>query len=64
MKAKQKYTPKYWVGHDKSTDDVFVETANKAKSDTAMNMAQLLGSDWQLDEDLEIILIEVKMVVV
>jgi len=36
---------------------------HKSKSDTAVAMATHLGVDWQIDDDLEIILIEVKKVI-
>ena len=29
MKDSQKYSPKYWVVHDKKSDDVFINTASK-----------------------------------
>lgn len=29
MKQDQKHTPKYWVVHDTTTDEVFLETAHK-----------------------------------
>lgn len=31
MNNSQKLSPKYWVVHDKRTDDVFIETAHKSK---------------------------------
>ncbi len=31
MKDDQKYMPKYWVVHDKETDDVFIDTADKSQ---------------------------------
>ena len=31
MKQNQKYTPKYWVVHDKETDDIFPSTMHKSK---------------------------------
>lgn len=30
MNTKQKLTPKYWVVHDTTTDDVFIDTACKS----------------------------------
>lgn len=29
MKNKQKLTPKYWIGHDPKTEDVYIDTAAK-----------------------------------
>jgi len=34
MNNNQKFSPKYWVVHDISTDDVFIDTACKTKSDS------------------------------
>ena len=34
MKADQKLNPKYWVVHDKTTDDVFIDTAHKTKQNS------------------------------
>lgn len=31
MKQNQKFTPKYWVVHDKETDDIFPFTMHKNK---------------------------------
>lgn len=32
MEPEQKHSPKYWVVHDKGTDDVFLRTAHKSKN--------------------------------
>jgi len=61
MKIDQKYTPKYWIGHRKSDDDVFVTTANKGRKDTVQAMEELFGEDWFMDEDLEVIIFEIKI---
>ena len=58
-----KYTPKYWVGHNKSEPDVhFMYTASKSRDGAVMGMEHLFGEDWFFDEDLEVILIEIKKV--
>lgn len=31
MNPNQKFTPKYWVVHDKETDDIFPHTMHKSK---------------------------------
>lgn len=62
MKNDQKLTPKYWVGHNKATDDVFIGTATKSRDYTIALMESYFGEDWFLDEDFEIILVEVKPV--
>lgn len=60
MNSKQKLSPKYWVGHDKTTDDVFTNTMCKGYKDTVVQMEDTFGEDWFLDENFEIILVEVK----
>lgn len=62
MKADQKLTPKYWVGHHKKSDDVFTNTLCKDYNDTLKQMEDIFGEDWFLDEDFDIILIEIKEV--
>jgi hypothetical protein len=62
MNDNQKLTPKYWVGHSKKTDDVFLMTAAKQNSEAAKNMEQMFGEDWFMDENFDIILIEIKEV--
>lgn len=62
MKYDQKYSPKWWVGHHKKQEDVFMSTVNKSKSDTVQEMEFIFGEDWFIDEDLEVILVEIKMV--
>lgn len=59
MIAGCKYSPKYWVGHHKLEQDVFLETATKGMSTTVALMEERFGEDWFLDENLEVILIEV-----
>lgn len=61
MNIEQKHTPKYWVGHEKDSDDVFLVTANKDQRDTCADMIELFGVDWVLDENLTVDLIELKL---
>lgn len=60
MKKDQKFTPKYWVGHSKTSSDVFLETAEKSKEDSEITMGNLFGDNWE--EKYEVILIEIKIV--
>ncbi len=62
MNSEQKYTPKYWVGHSLSTDDVFMVTASKHKDYSCKLMEKLFGEDWFVDENFDVILIEIKQV--
>ena len=71
MKSNQEYSPKYWVVHDKTTDDILVLTMNKSRPDSLetyelMQAADLIGYQGNLEDDdnLECILIEIKEVVV
>ena len=74
MKPNQKLPPKYWVVHDKKSDDVFINTASKNKQNAVDifvddnswdRWSTYLEDDALLemfhnDKDLEVILIEVK----
>ncbi len=62
MKDNQEITPKYWVGHNKRLDDIYLCTADKTKFEVCKNMEQMFGEDWFLDDDFDVILIEVKQV--
>lgn len=64
MKTNQKLTPKYWVVHDLTTDDVIVGTLSKALDDASIKMDTLYGSDeWKDNPKYEIILISIEEVV-
>lgn len=58
----QKLTPKYWVGHRNTDEDVFLDTASKTFSVSVQKMEELFGEDWFMDEGLEVILVEVASV--
>lgn len=74
MKPNQKLSPKYWVVHDNKSDDVFINTASKYKQyalgkfidDNSWDRWSTYLEDNDLlemfdnDEDLEVILIEIK----
>ena len=62
MNANQKFTPKYWIGHDSLKEDVFLNTANKYLEVTARLMAIKFGDDWRDSDFLEVSLFEVKFV--
>lgn len=62
MKANQRYSPKFWIGHDKQTDDVIIGTGTKSFAWTENRMKEMFGEDWMEDENLEIILVEVNLI--
>ncbi len=62
MNDNQKLSPKYWVGHNKATDDVFIETANKTYGWVLDKMELKFGDDFYENQNLEIILVEIKKV--
>ncbi len=76
MKQDQKLTPKYWVVHDKNTDDVYLNSAhkNKAEAETwfvkhlmlpCSHSGMSFEDAYELyleDENYECILIEIKKV--
>lgn len=59
----QKYTPKYWVGHNRNTDDVYISTASKNKAEAFGKMLAHVGPVVYDDSSYEMILIEIKEVV-
>ncbi len=63
MKQDQYYTPKYWVVHDKSSDDVFMWTASKIRQEAIelFDHSNRCSVDFDYNELLECILIEVRM---
>lgn len=63
MKETQKYTPKYWVGHNKNTDDVYINTAFKHRKDASDAMIGMFGYEWHEKQELEVVLIEIKLVI-
>lgn len=63
MKLKQKITPKYWVAHDKTTDDVFVLTARKSYDEAYKAFEDEYGVGiFDEKDNFDVILIEVKQV--
>jgi len=62
MNNDQKLTPKYWVAHDKNSDDVFLKTASKDREEVQESLFNFLSGDW--DEETSqfgIILIEIRI---
>ena len=75
MNNKQKFTPKYWVVHDKATSDVFIKTADKSMFDSIQKFLQLSAYEYfgTVDDDeaesmfldhpsLDCSLVEIKLV--
>lgn len=74
MRDRQKLSPKYWVVHDKESDDVFIKTASKNRQDAVDIFVDDYSWDgWRTylkdedllemfhnDEGLEVILVEIK----
>ena len=58
MKNEQRYTPKYWVLHDKRTDDVFIETLDKS-GDGCAAKASKIKPNWRQNDNLAIELIQI-----
>ncbi len=64
MNKGQKFTPKYWVGHDTKSDDVFKDTLFKSRDDSERAMEVFFGQNWEDDNPtFRLILIEIKIVV-
>jgi hypothetical protein len=63
MKKEPSYSPKYWAGHDSSTDDLIIGTMFKYRQDTYDQMVSLYGEDWE-DEfpHLKVDLVELSIV--
>ena len=63
MNAIQILTPKYWIGHDTKTDDVFLLTAKKDYSSCYDRMSEYFGDDWKDNNtSFEISLVEINLV--
>tara|TARA_R110000744_G_C19371770_1_gene563232 strand:- start:73942 stop:74142 length:201 start_codon:yes stop_codon:yes gene_type:complete len=63
MKSYQEFTPKYWIVNDKLSNDVIIETASKGRHGTVMLMDKFIGnSQWEGNENFEVILVEIKEV--
>jgi hypothetical protein len=68
MKSTQKFTPKYWVFHNTTSDAVYLDTASKNKSDCLHSVEQLYTTELQHfyendDSPYKISLIEIKLVI-
>ena len=62
MKQDQKLSPKYWVIHDKTSDDILFWTMHKSKQGSISEYNLNYETPVEDDEDLECILIEIKEV--
>lgn len=63
MNKEQKLTPKYWVAHNTSTDDVYVRTMFKHRQDTLDMVVAMYGDDWEDSHpNIKIDLIELNVV--
>lgn len=61
MKPNQTFSPKYWVGHDKDTDDVYISTASKSHHEAEQKMIDITD-DFYVLEKYDIILVSLRMV--
>lgn len=66
MKPDQRHSPKYWVAHDTTTDDVILETATKSLYDTQVKLDDIyrVGIAYDFPERFKFILVEIKEVVI
>lgn len=63
MNKQQPLTPKYWIGHDESTDDVYLDTAAKSFTDCEKKMDEKFGSSrWREVETVKASLMEINLV--
>ena len=62
MKQDQKLTPKYWVLHDKTSDDIFPASMRKNRHTVYLWACCNVDEDWEYTNQYEIILIEIKKV--
>ena len=46
MKDKQKFNPKYWMLHDKTSDDVYINTADKCLDHSRLKAAKLYPNEF------------------
>lgn len=62
MKQDQEFTPKYWIGHHKESDDVLLFTAAKTRSVCCDTLEKTYSEDWFMDDNFEVSLFEIKLV--
>lgn len=62
MNKQQPLTPKYWIGHDESTDDVYIDTASKCCLDCETKMNEKFGDRWYEVETIKVSLMEIRLV--
>ena len=66
MKPDQRFTPKYWVFHNKETDDVYLDTAAKSwdgctESVESLYLDKLMDFYENSDSPYEISLVEIRL---
>ncbi len=61
MNNEQKFTPKYWVCHDLDGDDILTETMSKSQDQTYLKAKALLGGEALDRENIQIVLIEIRL---
>lgn len=61
MKANQSYTPKYWMCHNRNTDDVLVDTAAKSRDGSIRRYIQKYGKH-PYDDGFDCDLVQIKIV--
>lgn len=68
MRKEQKFTPKYWVGHDPRENDVYIDTADKNRFKAITKFQKLLMcNDSEYEKCVEegkagVVLIEIKLI--
>jgi hypothetical protein len=62
MKKDQALTPKYWIGHNVNTDDVYLKTAAKGFDEAEGHMIRIFGENWWDDPANRIELFEINLV--
>lgn len=63
MKQDQKYTPKYQVVHDTTTEDVLLWTAEKSLQGAVDEYNLNMEVSFEEEENLEVVLVSLEMVV-
>lgn len=65
MNQEQKLTPKYWIVHDATTDDVFLETAHKSRDKAIQRyeLFEITNGYFEDNENLKCSLFELKIVI-
>lgn len=67
MNTNQKHTPKYWVAHDPTIDDVYVDTADKSYDGCYERISELMMGQEYLEgamqeNRIKISLVEINLI--